>query len=138
MSLLRRNLLIQSLHALGGLTLTTGFASAKTDTDGVDLPVLECHVAGTTYAGLPDDFEAGLQAGTVLECRREPENPFDGLAIQVLDAQGRKLGYLPRARNEVLARLMDGGVPARAEVTSWERVGSWLRIDVQVRVRLRV
>jgi hypothetical protein len=52
-----------------------------------------------------------------LELRREPANRYDHRAIEVY-FKGRKLGYVARVDNEVLANLMDGGTKlfARAKV----------------------
>lgn len=99
-----------------------------------DLMLVECHVAGTSYVAL-DDVEPQLAPGQILTCRREPQNAHDALAILILDAQGRKLGYVPRAKNEVLARLMDAGkhLFARLEAKAWRN--EWLRLDVRVYLR---
>jgi len=94
--------------------------------------VLECHVAGTGYAGLPSDYERRLRPGMRLACRRELDNAVDPLAIRIAAPDGRKLGYVPRAQNEALARLMDGGWRAEAEVLTVQRIETWLRVDVRV------
>ncbi|MBZ0093448.1 MAG: HIRAN domain-containing protein [Sulfuricellaceae bacterium] len=57
-----------------------------------------------------------LQEGDVLELVREPGNPYDPLAVHV-DWQGHKLGYVPRAENEDVARLMGEGVRLEARIT---------------------
>ncbi|MGI5843221.1 MAG: HIRAN domain-containing protein [Candidatus Xenobium sp.] len=104
---------------------------------GLSLPfareifLMECRVAGTSHLDL-QDLEAELEPGNRLECRREPENPHDSLAILLQDAKGRKLGYVPRERNEVLARLLDAGkvVFGRLEAKKW--VGNWLKLEIRV------
>jgi len=129
----RREVLARTLQSLAGVTaapalsLVAPLSAAVTST-----LLLECHVAGTTYAGVPDRYEDRLSASLRLELQREPENPADPLAIRVLDPSGRKLGYLPRAKNEVLARLLEAGIPVYAEVVSWERINTWLKIDLRV------
>ena len=40
---------------------------------------------------------------------RKPKNEHDELTILVKDERKHKLGYVPRARNHVMARLMDAG-----------------------------
>ena len=57
------------------------------------------------------------------------------LAILVLDLNGAKLGYIPRTKNEVLARLMDAGklLYARIEAKVW--LGEWLKLDICVLLR---
>jgi hypothetical protein len=100
----------------------------------VDILLLECYVAGTSYVEDIESIEPSLEAGAILLCRREPSNEHDALAILVLDAQGRKLGYVPRAKNEVLARLMDAGKNIYARLVSKEWQESWLRLGVEVRL----
>ncbi len=50
-----------------------------------------------------------LQKGDRLTLRLEPKNKYDEKAILVLDPKGKKLGYIPRVKNEVLYHLMDAG-----------------------------
>jgi hypothetical protein len=59
-----------------------------------------------------------LVVGAPLGLRREPANPHDELAIEILAESGLKLGYIPRHRNPVLARLMDAGKQLLATVAS--------------------
>jgi hypothetical protein len=93
--------------------------------------LLRCHIAGTAYRDL-DAVEPRLQAGDVLRLRREPENPYDTLAIAVYDPRGAHLGYIPRAKNQVLARLLDAGRPLHARLTGKEWLNYWLKLDVEV------
>lgn len=91
--------------------------------------LLNTHVAGTSYVDLTD-FEPEVNAVFLLE--REPENPFDALAILILDAQGNKLGYVPQAKNEILARLLDAGKLMRARLVGKQWFKEWLRLDIQI------
>lgn len=75
---------------------------------GGDIFLLETHVAGLPYHQASEALER-LQAGDPLVLRREPTNSHDDLAIEILAVGGQKLGYVPRFRNPVLARLMDAG-----------------------------
>lgn len=50
-----------------------------------------------------------ISAGDALVLKREPENGFDSLAIRVETADGVNVGYVPREKNGILARLMDAG-----------------------------
>ena len=50
-----------------------------------------------------------LRSGSRVTLLREEDNPYDDLAIMVLDEQGRQLGYVPRKSNPVLSALMDAG-----------------------------
>jgi hypothetical protein len=135
-----RRALIQGLiQTTTGCLIAPAFTTPAQATARVrEVDVLQCHVAGTTYAQLPDRYEEGLSTGQRLRCVREPDNPADALAIRIEDPAGRKVGYLPRSRNEVLARLLDAGLEAQAEVTGWERVGSWLRLEIRVLLQTRL
>ncbi|MBI2265530.1 MAG: HIRAN domain-containing protein [Armatimonadetes bacterium] len=82
-----------------------------------------------------DGIEKGLAPADFLLLRREPQNPHDGLAILILDPTGRKIGYIPRVKNEVLARLMDAGklVFGRLESKVW--LHGWLRLAIRIYMR---
>jgi len=45
---------------------------------------------------------------------------------------GEKIGYIPRDKNEMMARLMDAGkwFFGKVQKKSWE--GAWLKIDVEI------
>ena len=91
--------------------------------------LLETYVAGGMY----HDAEKALLRlgwGTPLRLRREPANPHDSLAVEVLTENGLKLGYLPRAVNREPARLMDRGCALRAEVARADNV-----YDIRIRVQ---
>ena len=82
------------------------------------------HVAGTAYY----DAEAvadRLRPGQRLALRRQPGNRYDALASEVLGPEGDKLGYVPRQRNEMPARLIDAGkhLSARAESIAHRAAG---------------
>jgi hypothetical protein len=99
-----------------------------------DIHLLDCHVAGTSHLDLAG-VEPQLLSGDLLVLRREPDNPHDPLAILILDRRGAKLGYIPRAKNEVLARLMDAGKLLRSQLgrKAWE--GAWLKLEISVFMR---
>src|SRR5690625_526727 len=99
-----------------------------------DILLLSCTVAGTSYREL-DDVAPSLAPGQELVLRREPENPHDELAIRVQLADGTLLGYIPRRKNEILARLMDTGKMLVAQLISKEWQGTWLRLEVEVVLR---
>jgi hypothetical protein len=99
-----------------------------------DIILLECHVAGTAYRDL-NAIEAALCVGDELTLLREPDNEHDELAIQILTTSGAHLGYIPRAKNETLAHLMDAGKFLFAKLTEKSRENRWLKIDVQIYMR---
>jgi hypothetical protein len=91
--------------------------------------LLETYVAGGMYHDAEEALP-GLGRGTPLRLRREPTNPHDPLAVEVLTETGLKLGYLPRAVNREPARLMDRGCTLRAGVAKAETV-----FDIRIRVQ---
>ena len=126
---MRRRDLIQALCGLLGLgTLTTRRSQAAAPRE---IRLAGMHVAGTAYY----DAEAAadcLRPGQRLALRRQPANRYDALAIEVLGPEGHKLGYVPRRRNEMPARLMDAGKRLSARTESVARRGNWLHIQVSV------
>lgn len=97
--------------------------------------LFDSHVAGTGYIPEIASLAEQIHEGDLLQLCREPENSHDGLAIKVLDAHGKKLGYVPRSWNTIPAHLMDGGKLLFAKVTGKEFVDEWLRIKIQVFLR---
>lgn len=78
---------------------------------------------------------AELRVGDALTLVREPDNPHDARAVRV-EWRGEKLGYVPRAGNETVARLLDRGVPLSGRIThlqpgrsSWQRILFEVDID---------
>ena len=124
---MHRRDLIRTLCGLLGLgTLTTRRAQAAAPRE---IRLAGMHVAGTAYY----DAEAAadrLRPGQRLTLRRQPENRYDALAIEVLGPEGHKLGYVPRRSNEMPAQLMDAGKRLSARTESIARRGHWLNIQV--------
>jgi len=96
--------------------------------------LIETHVAGTGYRDL-EQIEPGLSEGDLFGFKREPENEHDPLAILIHDKDGQKLGYVPKDKNEVLARLMDAGklIFGKLESKRWQ--GNWLELTIRVFMR---
>jgi hypothetical protein len=61
------------------------------------------------------EAESLLEAGMPLQLNRQPHNRYDRYAIEVLSGEA-KLGYIPRAENKIIAKLMDKGVLVQAEI----------------------
>jgi hypothetical protein len=97
-----------------------------------EIVLLTCDVAGTSYVDDTEALEAELAPGGLLTCVREPHNRHDSLAIRLQTSGGHKAGYVPRASNEVIARLMDAGKVIRVRVTEVVHIGSWLKISIEV------
>lgn len=103
-----------------------------------DLFLIETHVAGLAYYQM-ESVQAQLVAGLPLLLQREPGNEHDDLAIEVLTQERTKLGYVPKNRNPVLARLMDAGKYLIAEVCTvdtWEGGEGWNTPSREVRFRI--
>ena len=95
-----------------------------------DILALECLVAGTSFRKL-NDVEAALNKEVKLELKREPQNEYDHFAI-ALHFEKHKIGYIPREKNEVIARLMDAGKNFFATIQAKEWEGNWLKVEVRV------
>ncbi len=95
-----------------------------------DILVLECLVAGTSFRKL-DEVAPALTSEVKLELRREAKNKFDPFAVALYFEQ-YKIGYIPRDKNEVIARLLDAGKAFFATMLTKEYEGNWLKIEVKV------
>lgn len=109
-----RRMLIASLTGVLGLAAPAVRAGEPVRTHR-PLTLLDTYVAGTAYYEA-HGVRGELRPGDALVLRREPDNAYDGLAIEVFTAESVKLGYVPRADNEPFARLMDAGETVTAEV----------------------
>ena len=108
--------------------------------DGLPLPfvkeiyLMDCHVAGTSHLDL-SQVEPGLVLDSPLIFKREPDNQYDPLAIQIFDEHGNRIGYVPKTKNEVTARLMDAGklIFGKLFEKSLEGYGGkWLKLQIKV------
>lgn len=97
-----------------------------------DILALETRVAGTSYLDDPDALAAAIKPGDILAMKREPQNEYDELAILLFTERGEKAGYIPRAQNEVIARLMDAGKTFFARIEDFHFEGEWLCINIKV------
>lgn len=94
--------------------------------------LLSCRIAGTTFRPNIAEIEPGLKIGAKLRLQREPKNEFDGLAIAIYDADNNHLGYIPKSKNEVPARLLDAGKNISANLTAKEWNDAWLKLDIEI------
>jgi len=73
-----------------------------------------------------------LKVGDALKLIREADNVHDANAIRV-EWRGEKLGYVPRAGNEDLARLLDQGAKISARIVNLQAGRShWQRVLFEV------
>lgn len=95
-----------------------------------EILVLECIAAGTSFRRL-NKVEKQLEAQVKLTLKREPENEYDEFAVALYFAN-EKTGYIPKTKNEVIARMMDAGKQFYAVLQAKEWEGNWLRLDIKV------
>lgn len=118
------NTTFPSLFHINGGSLTMPFTR--------EISLLECHVAGTNFRPGIADLEPALTAGAKLKLQREPRNEFDQSAIAIYDAENNKLGYIPKTKNEVLAKLLDAGKNLSAKLSAKQWNDSWLKLDIEI------
>lgn len=97
-----------------------------------DIFLFDTHVAGTSYIEGIEELEPHLNVDDKLDFFREPDNPHDGRAIVVKNADGIKIGYVPQVDNVIFSRLMDAGKLLFGRITSKKMAGSWLKIEIKV------
>lgn len=90
-----------------GLSLPEAFAQ--------EIYLMSFPLAGVMFHAAASGIEASL-AGEDLAIVREPDNRHDKYAVGLLTTDGRMLGYIPRDRNRIPARLIDAGKGLRARV----------------------
>jgi hypothetical protein len=73
-----------------------------------DILLIETWLAGVAYENRREALDK-LDAGDRILLRRRPDNEHDEFAIEVHGPGGEMLGFVPRAKNEIPARLMDAG-----------------------------
>jgi hypothetical protein len=92
-------------------------------------------LAGSQFHALPD-VVSQIRVGDTLTLQRDPTNPHDSNAIQVL-WQGHMLGFVPRRENKAVARAMDRGQPLVARVVALRPEESpWRRLRFEISVIL--
>ena len=116
--------LVSLLHGKGDLTIAKPFER--------DTFLFDTHVAGTSHIAGIEELESHLQIDDKLDFFREPYNPHDDRAIVIKNADGVKIGYVPKADNAIFSRLMDAGKLLFGRITSKEMAGNWLKIEIKV------
>ena len=92
--------------------------------------LFDTYIAGTTHL---DDSSVldRIKVGDMLTLQRET-NKFDTNAILMINAEGKKLGYVPEKDNLIFARLMDAGKLLKAKISSIDMKGSFKQISVGI------
>jgi hypothetical protein len=76
-----------------------------------------------------------LRVGDRIALAREPGNPHDRRAVALLRGD-RRIGYVPRVRNPVIARLLDQGAPLAARLTAVDPEAlPWEAVEVAVSIK---
>lgn len=88
-------------------------------------------IAGTTHTPNINDVIDRVPEDAPLRFVREPDNQADPWAICV-EYDGRKIGYMPADKNELIARLMDGGKTLRGSLLERSLQGNWWKIYMEV------
>lgn len=95
--------------------------------------LLKVKIAGLSYYEL-SQIKNQLKNEDRLILKREPNNKYDKLAIEVYYNKNIKLGYVPRNKNEVIARLMDAGKVIYGIINSFNlnEYNDYLEIDMDI------
>jgi hypothetical protein len=94
--------------------------------------LISASIAGAYYVDNIHDLLEEIEIGTVLRFCREPDNKYDELAILVKDQNGNKMGYVPREKNPILARLMDAGKRIYGTVKEFDNDDNYLNIEMEI------
>lgn len=117
--------LVSLLHGKGGeLVIPKPFER--------DIFLFDTYVAGTSHIEGIEELEPHLNVEDKLEFYREPDNPYDKQAIVIKNADGVKIGYIPKQDNIIFSRLMDAGKLLFGKIAAKEMKSSWLRIKIEV------
>lgn len=82
-----------------------------------DIYLITVYVAGLYYYVDTKTFDKEIKEKDSLDLFREPDNEHDEKAILV-KFDGKKIGYVPRRYNLILANLMDAGKMLYGEVSA--------------------
>lgn len=94
--------------------------------------LVSCHIAGTNFRPQIAEVEPNLEIDAKLRLQRDPANEFDENAIAIYDVKQNHLGFVPQAKNEVLARLLDAGKQLSAKLIAKQWNDSWLKLDIEI------
>ena len=94
--------------------------------------LVSASVAGSYYVNGIHELVEKIKVDTKLHFVREPDNKYDDLAILVKDQNNNKLGYVPREKNPILARLMDAGKLIYGTVKTVNNDDSFINIEMEI------
>jgi len=108
----------------GGLNIEKPFSK--------QIYLISASIAGAYYVDDIYDLLDEMKVGAKLNFVREPDNEYDDLAIIVKDQNKNKLGYVPREKNPILARLMDAGKLIYGTVKSITNNDMFINIEMEI------
>jgi len=94
--------------------------------------LISASIAGAFYVDGIHDLLDKIIPGAKLRFIREPDNKYDKLAILVKDQDDNKLGYVPREKNPILARLMDAGKLIYGTVKTINNDDDYINIEIEI------
>jgi hypothetical protein len=94
--------------------------------------LISASIAGSYYVDNIYELLDEMKIGAKLRFAREPNNQYDELAILVKDQNNNKLGYVPRKKNPILARLMDAGKLIYGTVKTINNDDSYINIEMEI------
>lgn len=95
-----------------------------------EIHLFDSYIAGTTHLKDASVLET-IAIGDKLTLQRE-DNKYDSNAIMVLNAEKKKLGYVPERDNIVFARLMDAGKLLIAKINKITQKGTFKQISIGI------
>lgn len=121
---------LKLLGAAAVVPILPGVILEKPARNRTKIILVEDYIAGFQYYdGVKPEIAQAFRVSDILRLVREPQNRYDDQAIQIFTAAGDKLGYVPRAVNEIPARIADQGFTLEAEIVeidleapTWEQV----------------
>ena len=94
--------------------------------------LVSASIAGAYYVDGIYELLTKIRPDTKQRFVREPDNKYDALAILVKDQNDNKLGYVPREKNPILARLMDAGKFIYGTVKTINNDDSYINIEMEI------
>lgn len=133
----RRRFVIHLSQALAALGSLPAVANAGLRVDkATKIHLQDCRIAGSHYYDCAEVL-SNLRPGDVLQFRRQPGNPHDERAIEIV-WRDRKLGYLPRMDNAAAASLLDRTHDLRGEILAIDNPDEeWEPISLRVWIHVR-
>ncbi|MDR2965976.1 MAG: HIRAN domain-containing protein [Treponema sp.] len=116
--------IVSILNSPGGLDIGKPFSR--------QIYLISASIAGSYYVENIYDLLDEIQIGSKLSFIREPDNQHDELAIIVKDQYANKLGYVPRNKNPILARLLDAGKLIYGTVKAINNDDSYINIEMEI------